>query len=448
MTAFEVNFDGLVGPTHNYGGLSQGNLASMNNLGAVSNPRAAALQGIEKMRKLKSLGLMQGVLPPQDRPHVRSLRKFGFVGTDAQVVEQAGKQAPLLLANLSSAASMWTANAATVSPSADTQDGKVHFTPANLCAMFHRSIEHETTSRVLKRIFADDSHFAHHDALATGGRMGDEGAANHGRLCEHHGAPGLELFVYGRSAFERPEEGRRFDARQALESSQAIALFHGLSDAQTLFIRQSAEAIDAGAFHNDVVSVTNGRALMFHEKAFEDRQGALDAIHKSSEMLGFSPILLEARAADVPLEDAIKSYLFNSQLVTLEDGGMALILPTDVEETPTTRAWVEAQVNGDGPIKEAHFMDLKQSMRNGGGPACLRLRFVLTSAEITSLGECGLVDNFMLNRLEDWVNQHYRDRLSVSDLADPKLLEETREALDELTHLLDLGSIYEFQKSA
>ena len=140
--AREANFDGLVGPTHNYAGLSWGNVASKSNVSAVSNPKEAALQGLAKMKQLADRGYVQGVLPPHERPHLPTLRALGFSGNDADVLAQVLKKSPDLLAAVSSAAAMWTANAATVSPSADTRDRRVHFTPANLSAKFHRSIEH------------------------------------------------------------------------------------------------------------------------------------------------------------------------------------------------------------------------------------------------------------------------------------------------------------------
>ena len=51
-TAREFNFDGLVGPSHNYAGLSFGNVASFSNVKSASNPKQAALQGLAKMRAL------------------------------------------------------------------------------------------------------------------------------------------------------------------------------------------------------------------------------------------------------------------------------------------------------------------------------------------------------------------------------------------------------------
>ena len=443
-SAREVNFDGLVGPTHNYGGLSVGNIASMSNLGDVSNPREAALQGVAKMRRLIDLGLTQGVLLPHERPHVPTLKSFGFTGSDAEILQRASC-APGLLGNVASASAMWTANAATVCPSADSQDGKVHFTPANLVSMYHRSIEHPVTGRMLKAIFRDDDKFAHHPAAPTGGRMGDEGAANHGRLAASHGERGLQLFVYGHDAFEKDEGTSRFSSRQALQNSHAVATMNKVSDDSLIFIRQAAKAIDAGAFHNDVVSVTNGTALMFHEHAFEERDGTLEGLLRACEPFGFEPVFLEAKAADVPLEDVISSYLFNSQLVTLLNGEMALILPKEAEKTASTKTWVDTQIAGNGPIQQAHYLDLKQSMKNGGGPACLRLRVVLTDEELASLEGRALVDHAKADQLEDWIKRRYRDRLAVSDLADPQLLVECREALDELTQIIGVGSIYDFQ---
>ena len=446
MTAVEVNFDGLVGPTHNYGGLSLGNLASMNNLGEASNPRSAALQGISKMRTLMKLGLTQGVLPPHARQHIPTLRQFGFAGTDAHVLEQAWETSPSLVMNTASAAAMWTANAATISPSADTADERVHFTPANLGAMFHRSIEHETTGAILQTIFNDNQHFTHHPATPYGGATGDEGAANHGRLSQTHGDKGVELFVYGRSAFEKNPEASGFAARQSLEASQGIATSHKLDLAQSVFARQSAKAINAGAFHNDVVSVTNGTTLFYHADAFEDLPRTLDDITRACARLEMEPVFIEVPGARVSLNDAIGSYLFNSQLVSLADGGMALILPMEAEDNPNTKAFVDDCIANNSPIVSAHYLDVKQSMRNGGGPACLRLRVVLNETELAAIkGTCILTDP-LADELEAWVKKHYRDRLAPDELGDPALLTQSNRALDELTQILGLGSLYYFQK--
>ena len=124
----------------------------------------------------------------------------------------------MLLANVSSASAMWAANAATVSPSADAGDKRVHLTPANLSSHLHRSIEAETTGRVLKAIFSDEKHFVVHEPVPFA-VFGDEGAANHCRITRRHGVRGMELFVHGRSALVK-DAGAYF-ARQAVEDAWA-----------------------------------------------------------------------------------------------------------------------------------------------------------------------------------------------------------------------------------
>lgn len=445
MSAVEVNFDGLVGPTHNYGGLARGNLASAANAAQISNPRAAALQGLAKMRALMELGLVQAVLPPHERPHIPSLRLMGFGGSDADVLTAASRAAPQLLANVSSASAMWTANAATASPSADTGDGRLHLTPANLASHFHRALETPTTARVLKAIFSDPKHFVVHDPVPFA-TFGDEGAANHARLTASHGQRGLELFVYGRSAFEKAAGG--FAPRQALEASHIVATTHALwTGGGAAFLRQAPAAVQAGAFHNDVVAVANERALVLHRDAFDNRETAFDQIKRGCARHGFEPWIGETDPGEMSLEDAVSSYVFNSQIVTLPTGGMAMILPSEAQETRSARDFVERLIGSNGPIREVRYLDLRQSMRNGGGPACLRLRIVLTEAERAAMGAGVVLDAAKVAALEMVVRRRYRDRLASGDLADPQLLEESRTALDEIGQTLQLGSVHDFQRA-
>lgn len=442
----EMNFDGLVGPSHNYAGLSHGNIASSSNQGNAANPKAAALQGLAKMRRLLDLGISQAVLPPQERPYVSGLRALGFGGTDGQVLESAFAHSPALVANYSSASCMWTANAATVTPSADSSDGRVHFTPANLTAMPHRALEDQQTHRTLSAIFADRDHFAVHAPLAHTPLLGDEGAANHNRLSASHGTTGVEVFIYGRDALG-PKTNLKFPGRQTLQASESVARLHGLGANKTVFHPQSATAINAGAFHNDVVCVSNETVLFFHENAFDDPAALQAKITAQTKPLGFDPYFVMAGADAVPLPDVISSYLFNSQLVTLPDGGMALIMPSQVEETASTKAFVDQTLAGDNPITQAHYLDLRQSMANGGGPACLRLRVALNPAQFAAVQDGVIMSYDKITRLENWVKAHYRDRLARDDLGDPKFLQESRDALDALTKILNLPNLYDFQRS-
>jgi len=451
-SATEANYDSLVGLTHNYAGLAQGNLLSTEHAGLVAYPRQAALQGLRKMDRLRSLGITQGVLPPQLRPDVDFLRAIGVPGADdASIIAAAAREAPRLLATACSASSMWAANAATVSPAADTGDSRVHLTTANLVSNAHRSIEHRQTTRTLRAVFHEESRFAVHDALPATPDFADEGAANHTRLTRSHGEAGIELFVYGRlgSGERSMRLPRRFPARQTLESCRAIARLHQLDPSRVVFAQQNPDAIDAGVFHNDVIAVGNGPVLLAHALAFADRERVLSDLANACQALGFELIPLEIAQDQVPLELAVKRYLFNSQLVTLPDGTMALIAPTDCEQEPAIVSAVDGIVSDKGnPISRVEYVDVRQSMQNGGGPACLRLRVVLGPEDLNGVAPKTLLDDGLVAQLEGWIERHYRETLTPADLADPELLEESKAALDELTGILELGSIYPFQREA
>lgn len=443
MTAHEYNFDGLVGPTHNYSGLSYGNIASEKNQGAIANPREAALQGLAKMKALMDRGFKQGVFAPQQRPDIATLRQIGFGGSDRDVLEAAAKHSRAIFNSAMSASSMWTANAATVSPSANTTDGRVHFSVANLAQNFHRSIEHPTTGRVLQAMFPDAQHFAHHAALPATPAFGDEGAANHTRFCPRIGAPGVEFFVYGCVGFDsRAPRPQKYPARQSLEASQAVARRHGLPESRAVFAQQHPDVIDQGVFHNDVIAVGHRNVLFCHEAAFLDRAGTYRELRAK---FGEGFVVIEVPAARVSVADAVGSYLFNSQLLSKPDGHIAIVVPQECRNNPRVSAYLDELVSSGGPIDEALVFDLRQSMMNGGGPACLRLRVELNDAEARAANPGVILTPSLHAELVAWVNKHYRDRMADADLLDPALPQAVCTALDELTRILKLGSVYPFQ---
>ena len=403
MALVEINFDGIIGPSHNYAGLSAGNLASANNAGAVSQPRAAALQGLEKMRANLRLGLAQGFFMPLDRPNNDWL---AGLATDMASAE------PHIRAAAFSASAMWAANAATVSPSPDTADGRCHLSAANLLTMAHRSHEWAGTHAQLKLAFADTQHFSVHGSVPP--PYGDEGAANFMRLCRSHAEVGLEIFVYGKT-------GGPFPARQHIESSKTIARAHGLNPERTLFIQQSEAAIAAGAFHNDVVAVANERVLFTHQQAFEEPDAAYAAIRA---------IMPEVEIVIVPadrvsLSDAVQSYLFNAQLVTLPSGEMALILPTEAQNNANVWGWLQEHVAGNGPIRKLVPVDVRQSMANGGGPACLRLRVV---ADPVTVDWRFMADEPKLDRMAEVIAAHWPESVAPEQLGDPALVTQVQVA--------------------
>lgn len=409
----EINFDGIVGPSHNYAGLSPGNIASASHKGNMSFPRAAALQGLAKMRANMALGLHQGILLPLPRPNGALLHDLA-VGPDTDRA---------LLAAAWSASSMWTANAATVSPAPDTADGRCHLTPANLVTMLHRSQEWRDTQAQLRLAFADEKHFAVHDAIPPS--YGDEGAANHMRFCESHADRGVEVFVYGRP-------GGRFPARQHEQASRAVARLHGLDPERALYIEQNPEAIEAGAFHNDVVAVANGRVLFTHARAFADQRGAYAAIREVFPALE----IVEVSEDAVSLEEAIRTYLFNAQLLTLPSGEMALVVPFECRESASVWQWCESMVASNGPIRRVIPVDVRQSMANGGGPACLRLRVVADPATVDSRF---ILDEEKASRIEGTIAAYWPETIAPDQIGDEALAENIKTARRALLAALDLS---------
>lgn len=446
MQVYELNMDGLVGPTHHYAGLSVGNIASGNNALSLSNPQAAALQGLAKMRLLHQAGLKQALLPPHQRPNLHLLHQLGFKGSEAQRIAKVHREAPELLSACYSASSMWTANAATVSASADTADQRVHFTAANLVSNLHRQQEAVFSRQLLQQLFANEHYFEHHSLLPQSLLTSDEGAANHNRFCAKHSRPAINLFVYGKQGFKNSNEApSKFPARQTLEASQAVARNHQLNPQRVIFACQNPKAIDQGVFHNDVIAVANESVFLFHEEAFLQQA---DVIGELKAKADFPLHLIEVKSSQLSVAEAVSTYLFNSQLISLTDGSsMMLLAPAECEQNKHVQRVIEELVHDDSnPVAAVHYLDLRQSMRNGGGPACLRLRIPLTEKELGAMHQGVVVNTDLITQLEAWVMRHYRDRLHANDLADPLLINEILTALDELSVLLRLGRIYPFQR--
>lgn len=413
MSLTEINFDGIVGPSHNYAGLSLGNLAATRSAGTVSRPRAAALEGLAKMRANMAEGLVQGFFVPLARPNDGWLAQLAADGTTD----------PALVAGAWSASSMWTANAATVSPAPDTADGRCHLTAANLVTMPHRAHEWPGTLAQLRLAFADGAHFAVHPPVPP--CFGDEGAANHMRLAPAHGAPGVEVFVYGRP-------GGPFPARQHEQASRIVARRHGLTRA--LFIEQSGEAIAAGAFHNDVVAVANENVLFTHERAFADPAGAYAAMR--TECPGLQ--VVEVPESAVSLAEAIRSYLFNAQLITPPSGEMTLVVPSECRDSKAVWGWLEGMLAGNGPIRHVRVVDVRQSMANGGGPACLRLRVV---ADPATVDPRFVLDTAKADLIEQVIAAHWPEAIDPAHLGDPALAANVRTARAALLDALDLAEL-------
>ena len=429
--AIEVQIDGLPGPTHHFAGLSVGNLASQANAGWSSRPRAAARQGLAKMRKVLELGVVQAVLPPLARPDLGFLRGCGFVGDDRAVLAQAAAE-PHLLSVASSSAFMWTANVATVAPSVDTVDGRLRLVTANLMTTPHRALEGRPRADQLRRLFRDPDLVAVHDPLPASTALGDEGAANHCRFALEHGLPGVHLFVYGRGHGLKPDQlPRTMPARQTREASTAVARILSVPAYRVLLAQQHPAAIDAGAFHNDVVMVAHRHLLLLHERALVDQAAVLEQLARLVPGLRVH----EVRDADLPLAEAVRSYLFNSQLLDTPQG-VVLLAPAQAAEGPAKE--VIRRLIDAGHIVRAEHVDLGQSMANGGGPACLRLRVAMTPAELASVAPGAVLDAAKLRKLEAHVDLYYRETLKLADLADPEMALSAHAAAAHLESIVGL----------
>jgi len=436
----EVIFVGLPGPTHHYGGLSTDNVASTLNRGSVSNPKQAALQALDLMRLLNSMGIVTSVLPPQLRPHLPLLRQH-FQGEDEAVIRQAFLSAPALLEKSCAVSAMWTANAATVAPGIDCADGKLHITTANLFTNLHRRIEAEDTYRVLRHIFEEVPDCMVHPPLSAAMGLSDEGAANHMRLSPTHSAPGLHVFVYGADGGMRDPKS----ARQSLLASRAVQLQHRISDQQALFVRQNPDVILQGVFHNDVIAVSNSNVLLVHEEAYDDGlqdigeiASCYQALHPGKELK-----VIVVSEEDLSVDEAVHSYFFNSQILTKPDGGMAIIAPVETQmlyEGKAAQLMERIRSDGDNPVDEVHFADLRQSMRNGGGPACLRLRVPVNESQLAALTSTNgaMADDRLLDAMEAIISELYPEALTSQDLGNPELYHCCRRVLKSFGEAMKL----------
>lgn len=426
----EVNFDGIVGPSHHYGGLGVGNVASLANESNPSHPRAGALQGLEKMRRVAAIGSPQFFLPPCRRPNLLWLRQLGFRGTDCEVLKTVSLTDARLLSAAWSSAFMWTANAATISPSADSGDRRLHLSVANLTSNLHRRQESVERFEQLRHVFADVPNAVVHPGLPSSYALRDEGAANHLRLSDdgNGGGQGLHVFVDG----DAVKSG--FPGRQSRRCSKAIARRHVLKSEQVFLLHQHPDAVEAGVFHNDVIATSHHHLMIHHEKAFWDGGKTLVKLDQAFlRNFGRKLLRIVVTENELSLNDAVTSYLFNSQIVTNSSGTFTIICPENCRHNSSANALVQRWIADDqNPIAEVIFLSLDQSMANGGGPACLRLRVQLTQPQLAAIPRQYHINDSRVDELSRWIEHWYPETLSISDLSNIDFAEHCWAALDDL----------------
>ena len=415
---FECNFDGLIGPSHNYAGIADGNLASQQHKYQPSSPKKAALQGLHKMQLLAELGVPQAFLPPLLRPHLAFCQSLGFDIQQQNQLTQFAQQWPELLTAIWSASSMWTANAATYTPQLDSQDQLSHFTPANLFTNFHRQLETTQRAEQLAQIFSRDNGFVHHAPLPNHALFADEGAANHSRLCQTHNHAGMGVFAYGSDDEQPHNHSLQVIPRQHRNASAAIINQHRCR--QFALLPTLPRAMNAGVFHNDVIMVANQQTILLHEAAYIDQIAHLQRLQ--SQFDGDLTLAVVSEA-ELSLAQAVSCYLFNSQLLTLPGAQQLLLAPIECQTLPNAQKVIQKWLTQD-IIQQVQFIDLSQSMHNGGGPACLRLRVVLSAEQMSNINPKLWITQETVKWLTDWIEHYYPDSLMLDDLRDSQLVQQ------------------------
>lgn len=425
MALIEANIDALVGPTHHFGGLGVGNVASQQHKAMTSHPREAALEGLRKAKLVAEKGVPQFLWLPPVRPNLPFLHTLGFKGSLQEVLSAAAVQAPAAFSAACSSAFMWAANSCTATPAVDAADQKYHFSPANLIASWHRGTEAAERAVDLSGLFNELSHVSIHSPLPSIWPLRDEGAANHMRLCDYHGLNGHHVFVHG----DGSSTSDQFVARHSQAASRTLARRHQLNPDSTFFLQQHPDAIAAGVFHNDVIATSHRNLLIHHESAFLNAEQQLDRLEASFHAsTGLPLIRIEISDEELPLADAVRSYFFNSQVISesgrFDSEAMTLVCPSSCEKTITARTLIERLISDASvPIESVHYVDLNQSMANGGGPACLRLRIPIDDSQLARLPSALRVTDDLIGRLSACIEQHYPESLTLADLTNAERVE-------------------------
>ncbi|SEI00219.1 succinylarginine dihydrolase [Rheinheimera pacifica] len=406
MSDLQLNISELPGPTFMYSGLSKDNVASVQNKHLVANPLKFAQLSLQRMRLLLDEGVPQVIFPPHRRPDMQALEVCGFTGDMSHMISSADKFSNGYLESLLAASSVWTANAATVTPSADSEDGKVHITTANLNSHYHRSIEASQTHAKLARLFSDDKFFCLHQALPGHSRFSDEGAANHMRFHVEAENRGLNVFVYSND----PDNPEFVQGRQTLWASKAICQLHALPDSKVLLQKQSKEAISRGIFHNDIISMNSHDLLVFHQQAYEDHESLIE------KLMAQGICCVEIKAEEFSLEHALKTYFFNSEFISGKDGGLVLVMSKSCQHDAKVQVQLDRIQTAYSKEIKTMYVDLDDSLRNGGGPACLRLRVQLNQEQFSAIPSQFLLTQNKLEALQEVVTRFYRESLSYEDV--------------------------------
>ncbi len=432
----ELQLDGIIGPTHHFGGLGVGNVASLQSRWRPSHPRSAALEGCSKMDRVAALGVPQFFLPPLARPDWSFLARVGFAGGRSEVLKRCGAEYPQLLSAAYSSSFMWTANAATTAPASDTTDGKARAVIANLCSSLHRGMEADGRHAQLAAILYGRAGIEVESGLPSVNPLRDEGAANHMRLCgpsRHSQKAGLHVFVHEPVVISEQTVAPKYASRQGSLASRVVASRLRLPESHCVFLEQTQAAIDFGVFHNDVIATSHRNVLIYHRDAFVDSDRAVEEIcSRFRHLIGEELIALEVSRRALPLEEAVRTYLFNSQIVTRSDEAMQMVCPEQCRDSDATQQLIHGWIGDPSiPIAGVDYVPLSESMANGGGPACLRLRWTDSDGRLASAMQRYRWSEENSERVRAWITKGYAECLTFDDFTRIEFAEHATNAIEQ-----------------
>jgi succinylarginine dihydrolase len=259
------------------------------------------------------------------------------------------------------------------------------------------------------------------DALPSSQPLRDEGAANHMRLCGsgNNRNRAVHVFVHEPASESDSLSPLRYVSRQSVVASHHVSRKLTLAEEKCVFIEQSQRAINAGVFHNDVIATSHGNLLLCHELAFTNTPQSIERMsEKYRQVVGEELICEIVTESMLPIEESVRSYLFNSQILSKSDGSFHLLCPSECGESERVRTVIEGWLASESnPISSVETIGVQESMSNGGGPACLRLRLDVDEEQVSQLEPRWRFTPERHSEIARWIDNYYPARLCIDDLA-------------------------------
>jgi len=117
---------------------------------------------------------------------------------------------------------------------------------------------------------------------------------------------------------------------------------------------------------------------------------------------------------------------------------MTLVVPSECQDNQPVWNWLQQMLAGNGPIRHVKVVDVRQSMANGGGPACLRLRVV---ADPATVDPRFMLDDAKAEAMEKVVAEFWPEQINPADIGSESLAATIRTARAQMLDLLGLTEL-------